>query len=88
MAFTGVPVVVTQRESAAVVCGIATDFCVLKTAIDTFERNLTPWVIEDALYQSFRPPSPRGRPARGPQIHRRRPDHPHCGRTRVGTARI
>ncbi|MFC7382816.1 cysteine hydrolase family protein [Sphaerisporangium rhizosphaerae] len=30
------------------VCGIATESCVLKTAADAFERNLTPWVIEDA----------------------------------------
>jgi nicotinamidase-related amidase len=29
-------------------CGIATEYCVLKSAIDTFERDLTPWVIEDA----------------------------------------
>lgn len=30
------------------VCGIDTDICVLKTAVDAFEQNLTPWVIEDA----------------------------------------
>ncbi|WP_248961887.1 isochorismatase family cysteine hydrolase [Sphaerisporangium perillae] len=30
------------------VCGIATESCVLKTAADAFERDLTPWVIEDA----------------------------------------
>lgn len=30
------------------VCGIDTDICVLKTAVDVFERDLTPWVIEDA----------------------------------------
>ncbi|MGW4640793.1 isochorismatase family cysteine hydrolase [Sphaerisporangium sp. NPDC004334] len=30
------------------VCGIATESCVLKTAADAFERNITPWVIEDA----------------------------------------
>jgi nicotinamidase-related amidase len=30
------------------VCGIATESCVLKTAVDAFERDLTPWVIEDA----------------------------------------
>lgn len=29
-------------------CGIATESCVLKSAVDAFERNLTPWVIEDA----------------------------------------
>jgi len=30
------------------ICGIATESCVLKTAVDAFERDLTPWVIEDA----------------------------------------
>ncbi|MEV6985018.1 isochorismatase family cysteine hydrolase [Sphaerisporangium sp. NPDC051017] len=30
------------------VCGIATESCVLKTAADAFERDVTPWVIEDA----------------------------------------
>ncbi|WP_308784488.1 isochorismatase family protein [Phytohabitans houttuyneae] len=30
------------------VCGIATESCVLKTAVDAFERNLTPWLIRDA----------------------------------------
>jgi nicotinamidase-related amidase len=29
-------------------CGIDTDSCVLKTAVDAFERNLTPWILEDA----------------------------------------
>jgi nicotinamidase-related amidase len=30
------------------VCGIDTDVCVLKTAVDAFERNLTPWILKDA----------------------------------------
>lgn len=30
------------------VCGIATESCVLKTAVDAFERDITPWLIEDA----------------------------------------
>ncbi|MGQ0778614.1 MAG: cysteine hydrolase [Pseudonocardiales bacterium] len=30
------------------ICGIDTDVCVLKTAADAFERDLTPWVLEDA----------------------------------------
>lgn len=30
------------------VCGIATESCVLKTAVDAFERDLTPWLIRDA----------------------------------------
>jgi nicotinamidase-related amidase len=31
-----------------VLCGVATDSCVLKTAADAFERQLTPLVVEDA----------------------------------------
>src|SRR6185312_1162674 len=30
------------------ICGIATESCVLKTAVDAFELDLTPWVLEDA----------------------------------------
>ena len=30
------------------VCGIATESCVLKTAVDAFEHGLTPWIITDA----------------------------------------
>lgn len=30
------------------VCGIATDGCVLKTAVDAFEAGYTPWVLRDA----------------------------------------
>ncbi len=30
------------------ICGIATESCVCKTAVDAFERNLTPWVLVDA----------------------------------------
>ncbi|GIG58888.1 hydrolase [Longispora fulva] len=30
------------------ICGLATESCVLKTAVDAFERDLTPWIIEDA----------------------------------------
>jgi nicotinamidase-related amidase len=29
-------------------CGVATESCVMKTAVDAFERNLTPVVISDA----------------------------------------
>lgn len=32
------------------VCGIATESCVMKTAVDAFERNITPFVIQDACY--------------------------------------
>lgn len=30
------------------ICGIDTNSCVLKTAVDAFERDLTPWIIVDA----------------------------------------
>jgi nicotinamidase-related amidase len=30
------------------VCGIDTEICVLKTAVDAFEHGLTPWILEDA----------------------------------------
>jgi nicotinamidase-related amidase len=31
------------------ICGIATESCVLKTAVDAFEQgDLTPWIIQDA----------------------------------------
>ena len=30
------------------VCGIDTEVCVLKTAVDAFERNIVPWLITDA----------------------------------------
>ncbi|MGB0384711.1 MAG: isochorismatase family cysteine hydrolase [Ardenticatenaceae bacterium] len=29
-------------------CGIATDGCILKTAVDSFERNIKPVVVKDA----------------------------------------
>ncbi|MFJ8832241.1 isochorismatase family cysteine hydrolase [Micromonospora aurantiaca] len=31
-----------------VFCGVATESCVLKSAVDAFERDLTPWVVTDA----------------------------------------
>jgi nicotinamidase-related amidase len=30
------------------ICGIDTEICVLKTAVDAFEHNLTPWILKDA----------------------------------------
>lgn len=30
------------------ICGIATESCVLATALGAFEQDLTPWVVEDA----------------------------------------
>ncbi|MGK8491868.1 isochorismatase family protein [Nocardia asiatica] len=32
-----------------IICGIATDACVLKTALDAFELGYAPWVIRDAV---------------------------------------
>ncbi|MGW1057350.1 isochorismatase family cysteine hydrolase [Micromonospora rubida] len=29
-------------------CGVATESCVLKSAVDAFERDLTPWLVTDA----------------------------------------
>lgn len=34
--------------NALVLCGIATDGCVLKTAVDAFERHIKPLVVQDA----------------------------------------
>ena len=31
-----------------ILCGVATDSCVMKTAVDAFERQLTPLVVSDA----------------------------------------
>lgn len=30
------------------ICGIDTEVCVLKAAVDAFERDITPWLISDA----------------------------------------
>jgi nicotinamidase-related amidase len=40
----------TEQEgwTDLVFCGVATESCVLKSAVDAFERNLTPWVVTDA----------------------------------------
>ncbi|WFE41502.1 cysteine hydrolase [Micromonospora sp. WMMD998] len=40
----------TAREgwTDLVFCGVATESCVLKSAVDAFERNLTPWLVTDA----------------------------------------
>ena len=37
-----------QRWTEVYVCGVDTDICVLKTAVDAFELGLTPYVIADA----------------------------------------
>ncbi len=37
-----------NRWRTLILCGVATESCVMKTAVDAFERNLTPVVISDA----------------------------------------
>jgi nicotinamidase-related amidase len=34
-------------------CGIATDSCVLKSAVDAFELGITPWVVTDACASDY-----------------------------------
>lgn len=47
-AFTDAGREALSKYSDLYICGIATDGCVLKTALDAFEGGYTPWVIEDA----------------------------------------
>jgi nicotinamidase-related amidase len=44
----GRALVAEQGWTDLVFCGIATDSCVLKSAVDAFEAGLTPWVVTDA----------------------------------------
>lgn len=44
----GAAIVERQEWTDLVLCGIATESCVLKTACDAFERGLTPWIVTDA----------------------------------------
>lgn len=44
----GEQVVAAGGWTDLVICGLTTESCVLKTAVDTFERHLTPWVVTDA----------------------------------------
>lgn len=44
----GAQLVADHGWSDLVICGIATESCVCKTAVDAFERDLTPWVVVDA----------------------------------------
>jgi nicotinamidase-related amidase len=37
-----------QGWTDLLICGIATESCVCKTAVDAFERGFTPWVLTDA----------------------------------------
>ena len=44
----GTPLVAERGWTNLYACGIDTDICVLKTAVDAFEQNLTPWILKDA----------------------------------------
>lgn len=44
----GAALTVQERWTDLVFCGVATESCVLKSAADAFERDLTPWVVADA----------------------------------------
>jgi len=45
---TGIEVVREEGWRDLVFCGVATDGCVLKSAVDAFELGYTPWVLTDA----------------------------------------
>lgn len=45
----GIDLLRTLDVTDLVICGIATDACVLKTTVDAFELGYTPWVISDAV---------------------------------------
>jgi nicotinamidase-related amidase len=42
--------ILTNQISKIYLCGVATDSCILKTAIDSFERGIEPIIIEDACF--------------------------------------
>lgn len=44
----GAQVIADGAWSDLVFCGLTTESCVCKSAVDAFERNLTPWVVTDA----------------------------------------
>ncbi|MEU5907751.1 isochorismatase family cysteine hydrolase [Micromonospora sp. NPDC047467] len=48
--FSSAGIALTEQEgwTDLVFCGIATESCVLKSAVDAFERGLTPWLVTDA----------------------------------------
>lgn len=59
----GADLVARNRWPALVFCGIATESCVLKSAVDAFERGVIPWVLRDASA------SPAGEPAHDAGLH-------------------
>ncbi|MEH2048261.1 isochorismatase family cysteine hydrolase [Nostoc sp.] len=42
--------ILINQISKIYLCGVATDSCILKTAIDSFERGIEPVIIEDACF--------------------------------------
>ncbi|MGD9526964.1 MAG: isochorismatase family cysteine hydrolase [Dehalococcoidia bacterium] len=44
----GESIVATHGWTDLYICGIDTEVCVLKTAVDAFERGITPWIVTDA----------------------------------------
>lgn len=41
-------IVADQGWTDLLICGLTTESCVCKTAVDAFERDITPWVVTDA----------------------------------------
>lgn len=48
----GLAVLAELEITEVMVCGIDTDGCVLKTVLDAFEHDITPWVLADACASS------------------------------------
>jgi nicotinamidase-related amidase len=44
----GAQIITDGGWSDLVFCGLTTESCVCKSAVDAFERDLTPWVVTDA----------------------------------------
>lgn len=40
--------IAATARTDVVLCGVDTETCVLKSAVDAFERGLLPWVVQDA----------------------------------------
>jgi len=40
--------IASTGRTDVVLCGVDTETCVLKSAVDAFERGLTPWIVRDA----------------------------------------
>ncbi|MDH6579500.1 isochorismatase family cysteine hydrolase [Kitasatospora sp. MAP5-34] len=44
----GIALAAAEGWRDLIFCGVATESCVLKSAVDAFERDFTPWVVTDA----------------------------------------